>query len=143
MAIEGIKKGAFDFISKPWENENLLHTVKTAFELMQEPQVGIKRKELDSKYDFSNIVGSSPEILSVLSTVGRVSKTEAPVLILGESGTGKELFAEAIHNNSNRKDAPFIKVNLGGISSSLFESEIFGHVKGAFTDAYQRQERQV
>ncbi len=136
LAIEGIKKGAFDFISKPWENENLLHTVKTAFELMQEPQVGIKRKELDSKYDFSNIVGSSPEILSVLSTVGRVSKTEAPVLILGESGTGKELFAEAIHNNSNRKDAPFIKVNLGGISSSLFESEIFGHVKGAFTDAY-------
>ncbi len=136
LAIEGIKKGAFDFISKPWENENLLHTVKTAFELTKEPQIGIKRKELDSKYDFSNIVGSSPEILSVLSTVGRVSKTEAPVLILGESGTGKELFAEAIHNNSNRKDAPFIKVNLGGISSSLFESEIFGHVKGAFTDAY-------
>jgi DNA-binding NtrC family response regulator len=138
LAIEGIKKGAFDFISKPWENENLLNTIKTVFELTKEPQlkVDIKRKELDHKYDFSNIIGNSPEILSVLSTVGRVSKTDAPVLILGESGTGKELFAEAIHKNSNRHDAPFVKVNLGGISSSLFESEIFGHVKGAFTDAY-------
>jgi DNA-binding NtrC family response regulator len=138
LAVEGMKKGAFDFISKPWDNNALLQTINTAIELNKdfEPKQGVKRKELDRKYDFSNIVGDSPKMTSILETVGRVCKTDAPVLILGESGTGKELIAEALHNNSNRKNYPFEKVNLGGISSSLFESEMFGHKKGSFTDAY-------
>lgn len=138
LAVEGMKDGAFDFITKPWENRVLLQTIKTAIELSKDyqPKQGIKRKELNRRYNLSNIVGASPNMVSVLETIGRVSKTDAPVLILGESGTGKELFAEAIHNNSNRKNYPFEKVNLGGISSSLFESEMFGHRKGAFTDAY-------
>ncbi|HEX9957680.1 MAG TPA: sigma-54 dependent transcriptional regulator, partial [Fibrella sp.] len=82
-----------------------------------------------------NIVGEDPKLLDVLTTIGRVAPTDAPVLITGESGTGKELIAEAIHQNSRRKRQPFVKVNLGGISSTLFESELFGHVRGAFTDA--------
>lgn len=138
LAVEGIKKGAFDFITKPWDNKNLLQTVQTAIELSEEPQPnkGLKRKELDKKFNFGNLIGESPKMIPVLETIGRVGKTDAPVLILGESGTGKELIAEALHNNSKRKNNPFIKVNLGGVSSSLFESEMFGHKKGAFTDAY-------
>lgn len=138
LAVEGIKNGAFDFITKPWDNKNLLQTVQTAIELIEEsqPNKGLKRKELDKKFDFGSLIGESPKMIPVLETIGRVGKTDAPVLILGESGTGKELIAEALHNNSKRKNNPFIKVNLGGISSSLFESEMFGHKKGAFTDAY-------
>ena len=138
LAVEGIKKGAFDFITKPWDNKVLLETIKTAIELNKDyqPNKGIKRQGLDRKFNFTNIVGSSPKLITILETIGRVSKTDAPVLILGESGTGKELIAEALHNNSNRKNYPFEKVNLGGVSSSLFESEMFGHKKGAFTDAY-------
>lgn len=138
LAVEGMKNGAFDFITKPWDNKNLLQIIKTAIELNKESihKKGLKRRELDKKFDFKNIVGESQKIIPVLETIGRVSKTDAPVLILGESGTGKELVAEALHNNSNRKNAPFVKVNLGGVSSSLFESEMFGHKKGAFTDAY-------
>ncbi|MBA7572799.1 Regulatory protein AtoC [subsurface metagenome] len=138
LAVEGIKKGAFNFITKPWDNKVLLQTIKTAIELSKEYKSikGLKRKELDRRYNFANIIGSSPKLISILETIGRVSKTDAPVLILGESGTGKELIAEALHHNSNRKNYPFEKVNLGGVSSSLFESEMFGHKKGAFTDAY-------
>ncbi len=138
IAVEGMKKGAFDFISKPWDNNELLKTLATAIELNREPDTKREKKrfELDKKFDFSAIIGESPETTSVLKTVGRVCKTDAPVLLMGESGTGKELVAEAIHNNSHRKNAPFVKVNLGGISSSLFEGEMFGHKKGAFTDAY-------
>lgn len=138
LAVEGMRLGAFDFITKPWDNKNLLQIIETAIELNKESvhEKGLKRRELDKKFDFNNLVGESPKIIPVLETIGRVSKTDAPVLILGESGTGKELIAEALHNNSNRKNAPFVKVNLGGVSSSLFESEMFGHKKGAFTDAY-------
>ncbi len=138
LAVEGMKKGAFDFITKPWDNKNLLQIVQTAIDLNLggEKKKCFKREELDRKYDFNKLVGESPKITPILETVGRVSKTNAPVLILGESGTGKELIAEALHNNSKRKNNPFVKVNLGGISSSLFESEMFGHKKGAFTDAY-------
>jgi transcriptional regulator with PAS, ATPase and Fis domain len=93
------------------------------------------REELDAKYDFGDLVGEDPRLLRILQLVGRVSATDASVLITGESGTGKELIAEAVHRNSRRQARPFVKVNLGGISSSLFESEMFGHVRGAFTDA--------
>ena len=89
------------------------------------------------KFKFNKIVGASSKLMEVLNTVARVAKTDAPVLITGESGTGKELIAEALHDNSSRGRESMVKVNLGGISQSLFESEMFGHKKGAFTDAYQ------
>ena len=138
LAVEGMKLGAFDFISKPWQNESFLQTIRTALALNTKPDQGkeLKRSELDNKYDFRNLIGADPGFLPLLETIGRVSRTDAQVLILGESGTGKELLAEAIHRNSNRSKRPFIKVNLGAIPNTLFESEMFGHRKGAFTDAY-------
>ena len=95
------------------------------------------REDLDAAFDFGDLVGEDPRLLKVLEPTGRVSATDASVLITGESGTGKELVADAIHRNSRRRHGPFVKVNLGGISSTLFESEMFGHVRGAFTDARQ------
>ena len=139
LAVEGMKSGAVDFINKPWQNAHLLESVETALEISSGKNaataVSGTRQELDGKYDLSKIIGEDPQLLDVLATIGRVSKTSASVLILGESGTGKELVAEAIHLNSERANQPFVKVNLGGISSTLFESEMFGHKKGAFTDA--------
>jgi DNA-binding NtrC family response regulator len=140
LAVEGMKRGAADFITKPWSNAQVLQSIETALGLIgprhDEPKTPA-RAELDERYDFSNIVGSDPKLLRVLDLIGRVAPTDASVLILGESGTGKELIAEAIHRNSRRRGAPFVKVNLGGISATLFESEMFGHVRGAFTDARQ------
>jgi DNA-binding NtrC family response regulator len=133
-----MKAGAADFISKPWNNELLLQSVKTSLSLSVQPSDGrteYSRQHLDELYDFEKIIGGDPAFLAVLETTGRVSATNAAVLIMGESGTGKELIAEAIHLNSDRRNQPFVKVNLGGISHSLFESEMFGHKKGAFTDA--------
>ena len=138
LAVEGMKLGANDFISKPWNNENLLKIISTNLLLTEkhrETEADISRDELDRQYNFKKIIGRSPELLKILNTVGRVSQTDASVLILGESGTGKELIAEAIHMNSTRRGANFVKVNLGGIPSTLFETEMFGHKKGAFTDA--------
>ena len=145
LAVKGIQAGASDFITKPWSNEQLLQSVKTVLGLAAANSAAVKQKtpireELDARYDFRNLAGRDPKILKILDLIGRVSPTDASVLITGESGTGKELIAEAIHRNSARKEAPFVKVNLGGISSTLFESEMFGHVKGAFTDA--KQDRQ-
>jgi DNA-binding NtrC family response regulator len=139
LAVEGMKAGASDFVTKPWTNQQILHTVQTALGLAStRPQADeglATREELDAKYDFGELMGEDPRLLRILQVVGRVAATDASVLITGESGTGKELVAEAIHRNSRRQARPFIKVNLGGISSSLFESEMFGHVRGAFTDA--------
>lgn len=143
LAVKGMKLGASDFINKPWQNAHLVDSIRTILNLKSADSAKNKtaipgapsRKELDRQFDFSNIIGEDPQMLQVLETVGRVAATEAPVLILGESGTGKELIAEAIHQNSPRFKRPFVKVNLGGISSGLFESEMFGHVRGAFTDA--------
>jgi len=135
LAVRGMKDGARDFITKPWQNDYLLQSVKTILNLSQQVPQSANRRKLEQTYHFENIVGDDPKLLEILETIGRVASTDAPVLITGESGTGKELIAEAIHANSNRKAKPFVKVNLGGISSSLFESELFGHVKGAFTDA--------
>jgi two-component system, NtrC family, response regulator len=135
LAVQGMKEGARDFITKPWNNEHLIQSIHTLLNLTEPAPPSSTRRQLDQKYQLDNIVGRDPRLLDVLETVGRVAPTDAPVLITGESGTGKELIAEAIHLNSRRKRAPFVKVNLGGISSTLFESELFGHVRGAFTDA--------
>ena len=96
----------------------------------------LNRLDADNKFHFDKIIGQSAPLMDVLGTVSRIAPTNASVLITGESGTGKELIAEAIHTNSSRAKEPFVKVNLGGLSQSLFESEMFGHKKGAFTDAY-------
>lgn len=142
LAVEGMKLGASDFISKPWDNGHLLKSVRTLLSLSQSSkakETSITRKYLDELYDFSMIIGEDPALLVVLETIGRTSSTEAPILIQGESGTGKELIAEAIHRNSARRNQAFVKVNLGGISSTLFESEMFGHKRGAFTDAKEER----
>lgn len=135
LAVKGMKLGANDFINKPWSNEHLLQSVKILIDLQDKKAEHRTRKQLDSKYNYQHIIGEDPKMLDILETIGRVAGTDASVLVMGESGTGKELIAEAIHQNSLRRNKPFIKVNLGGISTSLFESEMFGHVRGAFTDA--------
>lgn len=133
LAVQGMQAGAFDFITKPWNNAALLQRIQTALELSTSGKE--VTQEQTSSFKRGNIVGDSKELNDVLNTVARIATTNASVLITGESGTGKELIAEAIHINSQRAKQPFVKVNLGGISQSLFESEMFGHRKGAFTDA--------
>lgn len=140
LAVQGIRAGAFDFITKPWNNLVLLESIRTAIQVQESSTAADAAPKSPFRRD--KIIGKSPLLERVLQTVSRIASTHAPVLITGESGTGKELIAEAIHENSERKDRPFIKVNLGGISLSLFESEMFGHKKGAFTDAhYDRKGR--
>lgn len=135
LAVQGMKIGASDFINKPWNNEHLLQSVATFLDLGTQKLQHKTRKQLDAQYNFQHIVGQDAKMLEILETIGRVAATDASILVMGESGTGKELIAEAIHQNSKRRNKPFVKVNLGGISTSLFESEMFGHVRGAFTDA--------
>ena len=143
LAVAGMKAGGSDFIVKPWSNQQLLQSVRTAVGLAASEAAGAPagdrslgdRDDLDRAYDFTGLVGSDPKFLQVLQLAGRVSTTDASVLITGESGTGKELVAAAIHRNSRRKDGPFVKVNLGGLPATLFEGEMFGHAKGAFTGA--------
>jgi two-component system NtrC family response regulator len=138
LVVEGMKAGAADFVTKPWNNAQILQSVETALSLARAEEAKAapaSREELDRRYDFGALIGRDPRFLKILELIARVAPTDASVLITGESGTGKELVAEAIHRNSRRRAGPFVKVNLGGISSTLFESELFGHVKGAFTDA--------
>ena len=138
LAVKGMQAGAFDFVTKPWNNLMLLKSIRTALALGEQKREAyhpLDRTEVDQRFHFSHIVGHSQPLMEVLNTVARVAPTNASVLITGESGTGKELIAEAIHANSPRREEAFVKVNLGGLSQSLFESEMFGHKKGAFTDA--------
>ena len=134
LAVKGMQAGAFDFVTKPWNNMALMQRIETALELIKSKPAMDDAKE-DAAFDTCGIVGRSKALKDILATVERVAKTDASVLITGESGTGKELIAEALHRNSRRRGKPFVKVNLGGISQSLFESEMFGHKRGAFTDA--------
>ena len=137
LAVKGMQAGAFDFITKPWNNAALMIRIETALELNAQKKGKAEQEpsEEEDNFDRSHIIGKSKALMEVLDTLKRISRTNASVLITGESGTGKELIAEAIHRNSPRAKKPFVKVNLGGVSQTLFESEMFGHKKGAFTDA--------
>lgn len=130
-AVEGLKSGAFDYILKPWENKKLLESVKQAVDKSRKEQK--KSKEIEIENDF--FIGNSEIIKKAYSLADKVAKTDANVLILGENGTGKFVMAHHIYNQSQRKNNPFIAVDLGSLNSNIFESELFGYAKGAFTDA--------
>ncbi len=133
LAVEGMKAGARDFIAKPWDNQELLNAVRT--QLDRGGGAGAGFSSTGGSDPFASIVGNSPSVTAVLDQARRVAATQASVLITGESGTGKELVAEAIHAASGRASGPFVAVNLGGIPTELFESELFGHKAGSFTGA--------
>ena len=143
LAVEAMRSGAFDFIVKPWKNDRLLGVIRTALKLSETKREAEKyrhRQErllLDMDYLSGTIVGKSLPMQKVFDLVGKVAETEADILLLGENGTGKEVVAREIHRKSLRKDDVFINVDLGAINENLFESELFGHVKGAFTDAHE------
>ncbi len=136
MAVEAMKAGAFHYISKPFNRDELKLTIKKALQLKELERENVTlREELKERTGLDAIVANSPSMAEVLDLVVRVAPTETTVLILGESGTGKELIARAIHNNSPRVRGPFVAVNCAAIPETLLESELFGHVKGAFTGA--------
>lgn len=143
LAVKAMKHGATDFVLKPWKNQKLLGTILSALQLRQSrkevDQLKVTQEKLSDAIDqpYADFIGESPAIMRVRELIDRVAGTDADVLILGENGTGKELVARAIHRNSQRKNKVFISVDLGAITETLFESELFGHVKGAFTDARQ------
>jgi DNA-binding NtrC family response regulator len=135
-AVQAMKLGAFDYISKPFEPDELKLVVYRALERRRLLQENFTlRSEVSSKYRFDNIIGLSPQMQAVYRLIAQCAPTSSTVLITGESGTGKELIARAIHYNSLRKDKPFVAVDCNALSENLLESELFGHVKGAFTSA--------
>ena len=141
MAVKAVKEGATDFILKPWQNDKFIATLRSALKLRESK---IKLKSFGSKgeqtnilaeKDYDELIGISPAIHGVFQTIDKVASTDANVLILGENGTGKELVARALHNKSGRSGKVFVRVDMGALTPTLFEAELFGHVKGAFTDA--------
>lgn len=139
-AVEAIKKGAFDYLTKPLDKEVLIHTIKKAEERIKLIRENLRLKEeLYGQFKIEGIIGKSKKMLQIINTIKKVTPTSATVLILGESGTGKELIAKAIHYNSPRKDKPFIAINCAAIPESLIESELFGYEPGAFTGANTRK----
>jgi DNA-binding NtrC family response regulator len=141
MAVKAVKAGATDFVLKPWQNEKLLATISSALNLrhsrLEVDRLRSQQKQLSNDIDqrYHNMIGVSPAMQKVFATIEKVAATEADILILGENGTGKELVARALHRQSSRTGEVFISVDMGAIAETLFESELFGHVKGAFTDA--------
>lgn len=141
MAVKALKEGATDFVLKPWQNEKLIATLSTASKLKKSYKevdtLKTEKKLLqeDLNQPFKDIIGQSEAIKNVFGIIDKVAQTDANVLILGENGTGKELIARALHQRSLRKDNVFVGVDMGAITETLFESELFGHKKGAFTDA--------
>jgi len=145
-AVRAIKEGATDFVLKPWQNEKIVATINSALKLrMSKTEAeGLRQKQrqISAVLDqpFTDFIGNSEEMNQVFNTIKKVAATDANVLILGENGTGKELVARALYRNSHRRDEVFISVDLGSIAETLFESELFGHEKGAFTDARQMKQ---
>ena len=144
-AVRAIKAGATDFVLKPWQNEKLLATINSALNLrmsrIEIDRLRSRQKQISDDIDqkFHDMVGTSSAIVGVFKTITKVAATDANVLILGENGTGKELVARALHRQSLRKNDVFISVDMGALAETLFESELFGHVKGAFTDARENR----
>jgi DNA-binding NtrC family response regulator len=141
LAVRAIKEGATDFVVKPWDNNKLITSLQAAFKLRQSK---IENKKLRDRQKQINkgiinqsdpLIGKSQTIENVLQVIKKVARTDANVLVIGENGTGKELIVKEIHNNSCRADEAFISIDIGTITETLFESEMFGHIKGAFTDA--------
>ena len=145
LAVNALKKGATDFILKPWDNAKLLATIESAMQLTISKQevnsLKLKEKELKKAFNKEDklIIGNSPQIMNVLNMVRKVAKTDTNVLITGENGTGKELIAREIHRLSKRHQEMMVSVDMGAITETLFESELFGHAKGAFTDAKEER----
>ncbi len=141
VAVKAMKMVAIDFIVKPWQNEKLLSTISAAYKLSQSRKkvnkLQLQKSALISSldYNYSAIIGDSPSIRQLKGDINKIAGTDVNVLILGENGTGKELIAREIHRNSSRHDEVFINVDLGSLSETLFESELFGHQKGSYTDA--------
>jgi two-component system, NtrC family, response regulator HydG len=145
MAVKAVKEGATDFILKPWQNEKLVATFSAALKL-RESKLEVNNLRSQQKYlsddldkKFQELIGVSDQIKEVFKTIEKVAKTDANILILGENGTGKELVARALHRQSPRAEKVFINVDMGALTPTLFESELFGHVKGAFTDAKEER----
>lgn len=134
LAVAAMRQGAAHFLLKPWKNQQLLEVISTA--LARQPKPVSSPATASESTDVSPLIGESPLMQSVYDLVAKVAPTEANVLILGENGTGKELIAQALHRQSARRPGPFVRVDLGAVAPSLIESELFGHVKGAFTDAH-------
>ncbi len=146
LAVKALKNGASDFVLKPWDNEKLLATLKLALQLnlSKKEVTQLKERESELKKEINReqkyIIGSSPQLNNVMAMVKKVARTDANVLITGENGTGKELIAQEIHRLSNRSDEVLVSVDMGALTETLFESELFGHVKGAFTDAHENRQ---
>ncbi len=145
MAVEAVKTGATDFVLKPWQNEKLLATISSALNLryskLEVDKLRSRERQLSQDIDqrYHDMIGVSPAIQKVFATIEKVASTDADILILGENGTGKELVARALHRQSPRGKEVFISVDMGAIAETLFESELFGHMKGAFTDAKENR----
>jgi len=136
IAVEAMNEGAYDFVPKPFDNHELKLTIQKALELKTlELEKEQTSSELRDNIHFNRILGNSPGMQAIYKRIEQVSPTKTNVLITGESGTGKELIAKAIHENSQRRECPFVVVNCGGIPDTLMESEFFGHIKGSFTGA--------
>jgi len=141
LAVKAIKEGATDFVVKPWDNNKLIITLQAALKLRQSKlenkKLRARQKQINKGLIKQNdpLIGKSQALQSVLQVIKKVAKTDANVLVVGENGTGKELIVKEIHNNSHRADEAFIGIDMGTITETLFESEMFGHIKGAFTDA--------
>jgi DNA-binding NtrC family response regulator len=145
MAVKAVKTGATDFVLKPWQNEKLLATISSALNLryskLEVDKLRSRERQLSQDMDqrYHDMIGVSPAIQKVFATIEKVASTDADILILGENGTGKELVARALHRQSPRAGEVFISVDMGAIAETLFESELFGHMKGAFTDAKENR----
>jgi DNA-binding NtrC family response regulator len=139
-AVEAIKAGAFDYVTKPVNADELLLLIRRAIDLVnKDKEIDHLRRRLDQKFGLDRIVGQSRQMKDVFDRIQRAAPVDSTVLILGESGTGKELVAQALHHNSPRKNSPFVTVNCAAVPATLVESELFGHVRGAFTGATDRR----